>query len=96
MLRHALLPFEPLDGIATQIHRTCGTFRDELSQSYADSGCVHHSMAAESVGTNEVLELGHESEDGVVVGSALIEAAGMKRLGALVKELRAAIDLSSD
>jgi tryptophan synthase alpha chain len=34
--------------------------------------------------------------DGVVVGSALIEAAGMKRLGALVKELRAAIDLSSD
>ena len=34
--------------------------------------------------------------DGVVVGSALIEAAGAKRLGDLVKELRAALDLPSE
>jgi len=34
--------------------------------------------------------------DGVVVGSALIEAAGAERLGDLVKELRAALDLPSE
>ena len=64
---------KPLDSIGRDIDARCSAIDDELGGDEPDGGRVLHTMPAETISADEILELRNRPENRVVIGRHFVE-----------------------